>query len=161
MLTKSKPKPLTLNLQAGKPFSAQSGGKMGYVDFVWFILSEEDKGNDVSLEYWFKCVDLDDDGFLRSNEMLVGMQCAKYCAPPPAAHSAGRQCQGGIQQLPSTTEIPAEGWRQRERLMEKVSRPPKLTVEHALSPTWLLCQLHAAVFHRFDRLRTGIVCPLE
>ena len=57
---------------------------MGYVDFVWFILSEEDKGNDVSLEYWFKCVDLDDDGFLRSNEMLVGMHCAKYSAPRPA-----------------------------------------------------------------------------
>ena len=44
---------------------------MGYEDFVWFILSEEDKGNDVSLEYWFKCVDLDCDGCLRSNEMLV------------------------------------------------------------------------------------------
>lgn len=29
-------------------------GKMGYEDFVWFILSEEDKTNDVSLEYWFR-----------------------------------------------------------------------------------------------------------
>lgn len=27
---------------------------MGYEDFVWFILSEEDKTNDVSLEYWFR-----------------------------------------------------------------------------------------------------------
>ena len=48
---------------------------MGYVDFVWFILSEEDKGNDSSLEYWFKCLDLDDDGCLRANEMLVRSFC--------------------------------------------------------------------------------------
>lgn len=45
---------------------------MTYRDFVWFILSEEDKGNDVSLEYWFRCIDLDDDGELKPNEMLVG-----------------------------------------------------------------------------------------
>lgn len=85
---------------------------MGYEDFVWFILSEEDKTNDVSLEYWFRqgprcaaqrmcqeswllvlpekdlpefcdiafsltyvclhrCLDLDCDGCLRANEMLV------------------------------------------------------------------------------------------
>lgn len=47
---------------------------MSYKDFVWFILSEEDKSNDVSLEYWFRCIDLDDDGQLRSNEMLVSRQ---------------------------------------------------------------------------------------
>ena len=44
---------------------------MDYKDFVWFVLSEEDKGNDISLDYWFRCIDLDDDGCLRSNEMLV------------------------------------------------------------------------------------------
>ena len=44
---------------------------MSYEDFVWFILSEEDKSNELSLEYWFRCVDLDCDGRLRPNEMLV------------------------------------------------------------------------------------------
>ena len=44
---------------------------MGYEDFVWFILSEEDKSNDLSLEYWFRCIDLDCDGVLHPNEMLV------------------------------------------------------------------------------------------
>eukprot|EP00873_Tetraselmis_striata_P007413 jgi/Tetstr1/427677/TSEL_017802.t1 len=43
---------------------------MGYEDFCWFILSEEDKTSDVSLEYWFDCVDLDCDGAIRPNEML-------------------------------------------------------------------------------------------
>jgi hypothetical protein len=28
-------------------------------DFVWFILSEEDKSTPLALEYWFRCVDLD------------------------------------------------------------------------------------------------------
>jgi hypothetical protein len=46
-------------------------GKMGYEDFVYFILSEEDKSNNISLDYWFKCIDLDCDGCLRANEMLV------------------------------------------------------------------------------------------
>jgi hypothetical protein len=42
---------------------------MGYEDFVWFILSEEDKSSEPSLEYWFKCVDLDCDGVITPNEM--------------------------------------------------------------------------------------------
>lgn len=42
---------------------------MSYEDFVWFILSEEDKTTELSLEYWFKCVDLDCDGRITPNEM--------------------------------------------------------------------------------------------
>ena len=33
-----------------------------YEDFVFFILSEEDKANEVSLRYFFDLVDLDCDG---------------------------------------------------------------------------------------------------
>ena len=57
--------------QAARPFVSKLEGKMSYEDFVWFILSEEDKSNELSLEYWFRCVDLDCDGKLRPNEMLV------------------------------------------------------------------------------------------
>lgn len=56
--------------QAARPFASTVEGKMSYEDFVWFILSEEDKSSDVSLDYWFRCVDLDCDGALRPNEML-------------------------------------------------------------------------------------------
>ncbi|KAG2492706.1 hypothetical protein HYH03_009119 [Edaphochlamys debaryana] len=45
-------------------------GKMCYEDFVWFILSEEDKTSDTALTYWFRCVDLDGDGVIRPREML-------------------------------------------------------------------------------------------
>jgi serine/threonine-protein phosphatase 2A regulatory subunit B'' len=29
---------------------------MGYEDFVWFILSEEDKTTETAMEYWFRWV---------------------------------------------------------------------------------------------------------
>ena len=51
---------------------------MGYEDFVWFIMSEEDKGSDMALDYWFKCCDLDGDGCLRANEMLVSSCIQKF-----------------------------------------------------------------------------------
>ena len=35
--------------QAARPFASGVAGKMGYEDFVWFILSKEDKGHDLSL----------------------------------------------------------------------------------------------------------------
>ncbi|KAJ6744311.1 CALCIUM-BINDING EF-HAND FAMILY PROTEIN-RELATED, partial [Salix purpurea] len=37
-------------------FTSKAEGKMGYEDFVYFILSEEDKSSEPSLEYWFKCI---------------------------------------------------------------------------------------------------------
>ncbi len=58
-------------MQIKRSSSSTEEGKMDYKDFVWFVLSEEDKGNDISLDYWFRCIDLDDDGCLRGNEMLV------------------------------------------------------------------------------------------
>ena len=63
-------------VQAARPFASNVAGKMGYEDFVWFILSEEDKSSDLSLEYWFRCCDLDCDGCLRSHEMLVSPSCS-------------------------------------------------------------------------------------
>jgi serine/threonine-protein phosphatase 2A regulatory subunit B'' len=41
---------------------------MGYEDFCWFVLAEEDKSNPLALEYWFRVVDLDGDGVLRARE---------------------------------------------------------------------------------------------
>ncbi|VFQ80325.1 unnamed protein product [Cuscuta campestris] len=55
--------------QVPRKFSSKIEGKMGYEDFVYFILSEEDKSSEPSLEYWFKCIDLDGNGVLTKNEM--------------------------------------------------------------------------------------------
>jgi len=55
---------------------------LSYEDFIYFMLSEEDKANDVSVRYWFSCVDVDGDGRLNNMEMrsfyavqLHRMQC--------------------------------------------------------------------------------------
>jgi len=55
--------------QAPRRFVSGVEGKMGYEDFVWFILSEEDKTSPIALEYWFSCIDLDCDGQVRASEM--------------------------------------------------------------------------------------------
>ncbi|KAL8224290.1 hypothetical protein R6Q57_019765 [Mikania cordata] len=55
--------------QVPRKFTSKVEGKMGYEDFVYFILSEEDKPSEPSLEYWFKCIDLDGNGVLTKNEM--------------------------------------------------------------------------------------------
>ena len=65
-----------------KPFTSGVPGKMGYEDFVWFVLSEEYKSHDLSIKYWFRCVDIDNDGFLTCGdlayfyeEQLQRMEC--------------------------------------------------------------------------------------
>eukprot|EP00301_Raphidiophrys_heterophryoidea_P020262 c5005_g1_i1.p1 GENE.c5005_g1_i1~~c5005_g1_i1.p1 ORF type:complete len:604 (+),score=147.62 c5005_g1_i1:367-2178(+) len=44
-------------------------GKMAFDQFVYFILSEEDKTTPQSLQYWFQVVDLDSDGVISPSEM--------------------------------------------------------------------------------------------
>jgi serine/threonine-protein phosphatase 2A regulatory subunit B'' len=42
---------------------------MSYYDFVWFLISEEDKRNQTSIEYWFRVLDIDGDGVLSMYEL--------------------------------------------------------------------------------------------
>lgn len=42
---------------------------MSYTDFVYFLLSEEDKNHPTSIEYWFRCMDIDGDGVLSMYEL--------------------------------------------------------------------------------------------
>jgi serine/threonine-protein phosphatase 2A regulatory subunit B'' len=67
---------------AGRAFTSGVAGRMGYEDFVWFILSEEDKSSAAALAYWFRCLDLDGDGVIRPaeaahfyEEQLQRMEC--------------------------------------------------------------------------------------
>ncbi|KAK1169678.1 serine/threonine-protein phosphatase 2A regulatory subunit B'' subunit beta-like isoform X1 [Acipenser oxyrinchus oxyrinchus] len=58
---------------------AQKERKMSYADFVWFLISEEDKKTNTSIEYWFRCLDLDGDGVLSMYELeyFYEEQCQK------------------------------------------------------------------------------------
>nr|CAD7424052.1 unnamed protein product [Timema monikensis] len=47
----------------------QQSDKMSYTEFVWFLLSEEDKTHPTAIEYWFRCMDLDGDGYLSMYEL--------------------------------------------------------------------------------------------
>ncbi|NWH84471.1 P2R3A phosphatase, partial [Aegithalos caudatus] len=47
----------------------QKEGRMSYADFVWLLISEEDKRSPTSIEYWFRCMDLDGDGVLSMYEL--------------------------------------------------------------------------------------------
>jgi len=49
--------------------TAQKEGRMSYTEFVWFLLSEEDKRHPTAIEYWFRCMDLDGDGVLSMYEL--------------------------------------------------------------------------------------------
>ncbi|XP_074168985.1 serine/threonine-protein phosphatase 2A regulatory subunit B'' subunit alpha isoform X2 [Rhinolophus sinicus] len=49
--------------------TVQKEGRMSYADFVWFLISEEDKRNPTSIEYWFRCMDVDGDGVLSMYEL--------------------------------------------------------------------------------------------
>lgn len=42
---------------------------MNYEDFIYFMLSEEDKSNVVSLRYWFRLIDVNEDGVIHYDEM--------------------------------------------------------------------------------------------
>ncbi|TRY66223.1 hypothetical protein DNTS_006063 [Danionella cerebrum] len=57
----------------------QKEGRLSYADFVWFLISEEDKKTETSIEYWFRCMDLDGDGVLSMFEMeyFYQEQCQK------------------------------------------------------------------------------------
>ncbi|KAG0212552.1 Serine/threonine-protein phosphatase 2A regulatory subunit B'' subunit alpha [Mortierella sp. NVP41] len=43
--------------------------RMTYKGFIWFLLAETDKQTATSIEYWFRCMDLDGDGMLTVFEL--------------------------------------------------------------------------------------------
>ena len=55
--------------QVPRKFKSDKKDKMNYEDFVWFMLSEEDKTTLRSVRYWFKVIDLDDNQIITPHEM--------------------------------------------------------------------------------------------
>lgn len=67
---------------APRPFGMVQKDYLTFEDFIYFMLAEEDKANEVSIRYWFDCLDVDADGKLNNMEMrsfyavqLHRMQC--------------------------------------------------------------------------------------
>nr|CAG4645339.1 EOG090X00JH [Lynceus sp. MCZ IZ 141354] len=49
--------------------SKEESQKMSYAEFVWFLLAEEDKRHPTAIEYWFRCMDVDGDGYISMYEL--------------------------------------------------------------------------------------------
>ncbi|XP_075235885.1 uncharacterized protein LOC142333004 isoform X2 [Lycorma delicatula] len=70
--------------------NGQANAKMSYTEFVWFLLAEEDKMHPRAIEYWFRCMDLDGDGYLSMYELeyfydeqlqrmeAIGIECLPF-----------------------------------------------------------------------------------
>ncbi|KPI93500.1 Serine/threonine-protein phosphatase 2A regulatory subunit B'' subunit alpha [Papilio xuthus] len=43
--------------------------RMSYTEFVWFLLAEEDKTHPTAIEYWYRCMDVDGDGYISMYEL--------------------------------------------------------------------------------------------
>ena len=73
------PRPFGNGISLGLNNSGGGGGAAGhapnprdhmaYEDFIYFMLSEEDKSNELAVRYWFACLDVDGDGILSSQDM--------------------------------------------------------------------------------------------
>jgi len=66
-------------------FKSAVPGKMGYEDFIRFLLCDQDRQTDRSMEYWFQLYDLDGDSCIRDHEMkyfyeeqVQRMECLNY-----------------------------------------------------------------------------------
>jgi len=66
-------------------FTSAVPGKMGYEDFIRFLLCDQDRQTDRSVEYWFHLFDLDGDSCIRDTEMryfyeeqVQRMECLNY-----------------------------------------------------------------------------------
>jgi len=66
-------------------FTSAVPGKMGYEDFIRFLLCDQDRSTERSMEYWFHLFDLDGDCCIRDYEMkyfyeeqVQRMECLSY-----------------------------------------------------------------------------------
>ena len=60
--------------QIPRKFVSNKKDMMCFEDFLWYILSEEDKTTKTSIKYWFKVIDLDDNGIITPSEMAYFYQ---------------------------------------------------------------------------------------
>ncbi|TNJ30013.1 putative Protein phosphatase 2A regulatory subunit [Giardia muris] len=56
--------------QIPRPFVSTVPGKMCYKDFIPFILAEEDKDSDPALDYFFALMDVDEDNYISTSDIM-------------------------------------------------------------------------------------------
>lgn len=71
--------------QISTRFTSAVPGKMGYDDFIRFLLCDQDRATDRAIEYWFRLFDIDGDETIRQTEMsffyeeqMQRMECLNF-----------------------------------------------------------------------------------
>jgi hypothetical protein len=59
----------TMDLTTNAKSPPRYQGYLMYTDFIWFMLSEEDRSSPTAIEYWFRITDLDGDGLISLFEL--------------------------------------------------------------------------------------------
>jgi serine/threonine-protein phosphatase 2A regulatory subunit B'' len=65
----TKKQPIASSSTRRGPVREEKIETIGFEEFVAFLLAEEDKRHPTSIEYWFRCIDLDGDGIISMYEM--------------------------------------------------------------------------------------------
>lgn len=55
----------------GVAFSFAPSNRFSFMDFAWFLLSEEDKTSPASIDLWFDCLDRDEDGYWSPQDLFA------------------------------------------------------------------------------------------
>ena len=85
-------------------------GGMCYEDFVVFWLAEKDRMADTSIAYWFRVLDVDDDGYLSVEDLTYA-----YAAKVEAQVAAGMLPPPGAAAVPSSSSSSSSGSSRRRR----------------------------------------------
>eukprot|EP01138_Halocafeteria_seosinensis_P006534 gb/GECG01006680.1/.p1 GENE.gb/GECG01006680.1/~~gb/GECG01006680.1/.p1 ORF type:complete len:697 (+),score=69.51 gb/GECG01006680.1/:1-2091(+) len=54
-----------------KLLNTSEQGRLDFEDYMWFLLAKEDRMRDLSVEYWCRALDIDDDGYLSRQDLEV------------------------------------------------------------------------------------------
>jgi serine/threonine-protein phosphatase 2A regulatory subunit B'' len=52
-----------------RPLNCTVPDRLDFKDFIWILISEEDKSSVTSLKFWFRMLDIDNDGALSAFEL--------------------------------------------------------------------------------------------
>lgn len=59
---------------AARPLMSGIRGRIAWEDFVWLACMQHQRMTTASAEYWLRCLDLDDDGFLGPQDLAAAFQ---------------------------------------------------------------------------------------
>lgn len=104
-----------------RPFRSNVPGKMGYKDFIPFILAEEDKDSDPALDYFFALMDVDGDGYISTDDIMhfcPDMEAMYHCHKRDTNRQKDIMCQM-VDMAKHTQHCVGEGFYHQDQRISK------------------------------------------